>query len=103
VWVQGTVNGGTSTVSFKGNQLSQIWASGMAFNNVHFQKNTMNTAFKFTLNTDLDINGDFSVNLDNGQTIDGNTIRLAGNLIGTSVKGGTANLVLDGTSLRGLC
>ncbi|TPW15172.1 MAG: hypothetical protein FD130_1251, partial [Halothiobacillaceae bacterium] len=98
VWVQGTVDAGTSTVNFccSSNGVSLAVDSGsMAFNNVGIDRGAWTT----TITGTMTVAGNFT--LTSVGTINGGTITVGGNLTSTDTAvSGTTAITLNGTGAQ---
>ncbi|GEM_PF-1840224 len=98
-YTAGTVNAGSSTVSFQQNetQASSINSGAMAFNHVEFDKG----AFDITVTGTMNIDGNLT--FISAQAVNTGTFTVAGNLTSADVEiFGTAAITLDGTGTQNI-
>ncbi|MEE9522615.1 MAG: hypothetical protein V3W05_07405, partial [candidate division NC10 bacterium] len=97
-YTAGTVNAGTSTVTFDNtSQNQEITAGAMSFNHVTINKGVSN----LTVSGTMDVNGNLTIT--QVDSLDSGTIAVAGNVTSTDTEvTGTATLLFDGTGAQTL-
>ncbi|TPW13257.1 MAG: autotransporter-associated beta strand repeat-containing protein, partial [Halothiobacillaceae bacterium] len=99
-WTAGSVDAGTSTTVFAGDNGRTLNAGSMAFNNVTINMPYCCGGGTVTVSGTMTVGGNFS--LIGAQTINGGTIAIAGHLTSTDTDGisGTTAITLNGTSAQ---
>ncbi|PCJ60544.1 MAG: hypothetical protein COA79_08200 [Planctomycetota bacterium] len=97
-YTKGLTNGGTSTVTFDGNNHFTMDPGSIDFYNVNLAKTTGST---MTFNSDLNVSND--LNISGLGSIGGSTIYVGGDIVSTDTAiSGSGNLVLNGTGAQNM-